>query len=88
MATVLENNTLHLLLVLLPFALIAAPLNWPPVVQFILSFLSIIPLSSLIDYTTEDLSLKLGQTLGELTSAAFENAVEIAVSKSPTSFQS
>ncbi len=46
---------------------------------FILNFLAIIPLASLLSFATEELSVKLGQTLGGLLNASFGNAVELIV---------
>jgi len=78
---VLGTSSLHLLLPLLPFALLARLLGWPPIVQFVLGFLSIIPLCSIIELAMEEMSMKIGQTLGGLLSATFGNTVEIVVSK-------
>ncbi|EIN03755.1 calcium/proton exchanger [Punctularia strigosozonata HHB-11173 SS5] len=46
---------------------------------FIFSFLAIIPLASLMGFATEDLSLRVGQTLAGLLNATLGNAVELIV---------
>jgi Ca2+:H+ antiporter len=75
----LKSSPVHLLLVVLPFCLFATLLRWPPIVQFVLSFVSIISLSSLNLFVLDDLSMRLGQTVGGLANAAFGNTIEIAV---------
>jgi hypothetical protein len=75
----LKSSPVHLLLVALPFCLLATLLHWPPIVQFILSFVSIISLSSLNMFVLDDLSMCLGQTVGGLANATFGNTIEIAV---------
>jgi len=55
-------------------------LNWSPVLQFVLNFVAIIPLASLLAFATEELAVPLGQTLGGLLNATFGNAVELIVS--------
>ncbi|KAG1855923.1 Sodium/calcium exchanger protein-domain-containing protein [Suillus subluteus] len=47
---------------------------------FVLSFLAIIPLDKLRAYTTDDLSIRVGQTLAGLLNATLENVVELIVS--------
>ncbi|KAI0316563.1 calcium/proton exchanger [Amylostereum chailletii] len=46
---------------------------------FVFSFLAIIPLASLLAFATEELSLRLGQTLAGLLNATLGNAVELIV---------
>ncbi|CAJ0835405.1 1659_t:CDS:2, partial [Entrophospora sp. SA101] len=47
---------------------------------FTFNFLAIIPLSKLLGFATEDISLRVGQTLGGLLNATFGNAVELIIS--------
>ncbi|KAG1854463.1 Sodium/calcium exchanger protein-domain-containing protein [Suillus subalutaceus] len=47
---------------------------------FVLSFLAIIPLDKLRAYATDDLSIRVGQTLAGLLNATLENVVELIVS--------
>ena len=75
----LASNPVNVLLVFVPLGIIAGALHWNATVIFILNFLAIIPLASLLSFATEELSAKLGQTLGGLLNATFGNAVELIV---------
>ena len=77
---VLASNIVNVLLVFVPLGIIAGEVGWSPTVVFILNFLAIIPLASLLSFATEELATKLGQTLGGLLNASFGNAVELIVS--------
>lgn len=74
------SNYVNFLLVFVPLGIIAGAAHWSPTAVFILNFLAIIPLASLLSFATEELSVKLGQTLGGLLNATFGNAVELIVS--------
>ena len=76
----LKSNPVNFLLVFVPLGIISGAIRWNPTVVFILNFLAIIPLASLLSFATEELSVKLGQTLGGLLNATFGNAVELIVS--------
>ncbi|KAF2737082.1 vacuolar calcium ion transporter-like protein /H(+) exchanger [Polyplosphaeria fusca] len=76
----LTSNYVNVLLIVVPFGIIAGALGWNPSVVFVLNFISIIPLAALLSFATEELSAKLGQTLGGLMNATFGNAVELIVS--------
>lgn len=80
---VLVSNYVNILLVFVPLGIIAGALGWSPTAVFILNFLAIIPLAGLLSFATEELSVKLGQTLGGLLNASFGNAVELIVSSLP-----
>ena len=75
----LASNYVNFLLVFVPLGIIAGILQWNSTAIFILNFLAIIPLASLLSFATEELSAKLGQTLGGLLNATFGNAVELIV---------
>ncbi|KAF1992041.1 Calcium/proton exchanger [Aulographum hederae CBS 113979] len=77
---VLKSNYVNVLLVFVPLGIIAGALDWNPTAVFILNFLAIVPLAALLSFATEELSVKLGQTLGGLMNASFGNAVELIVS--------
>jgi Ca2+:H+ antiporter len=77
---VLKSNYVNVLLVFVPLGIIAGATHWDPTAVFILNFLAIIPLAALLAFATEELSVKLGQTLGGLMNATFGNAVELIVS--------
>ena len=77
----LASNPVNVLLVFVPLGIIAGALHWNPTWVFVLNFLAIMPLASLLSFATEELSVKLGQTLGGLLNATFGNAVELIVSR-------
>lgn len=80
----LASNYVNVLLVFVPLGIIAGALHWNPTVVFILNFLAIMPLASLLSFATEELSVKLGETIGGLMNATFGNAVELIVSTTYT----
>ena len=75
----LASNYVNVFLVFVPLGIISGAVGWSPTAIFILNFLAIIPLASLLSFATEELSVKLGQTLGGLMNATFGNAVELIV---------
>ncbi len=75
----LTSNPVNVLLVFVPLGIISGAVGWSPTATFVLNFLAIIPLASLLSFATEELSVKLGQTLGGLLNATFGNAVELIV---------
>ncbi|KIW16188.1 calcium/proton exchanger [Exophiala spinifera] len=77
---VLKTNYVNVLLVFVPLGIIAGLTDWSPVSQFVLNFIAIIPLASLLAFATEELAIPLGQTIGGLLNATFGNAVELIVS--------
>ena len=77
---VLKINPVNLLLVFVPLGIIAGNVDsWSSEVVFVLNFLAIIPLAALLSFATEEISAKVGQTLGGLLNATFGNAVELIV---------
>lgn len=48
-------------------------------VVFIMTFIAIIPLAGLLGFATEEVSLRLGQTLGGLVNATLGNTVELII---------
>lgn len=75
----LGSNYVNVFLVFVPLGIISGICKWDQTTVFILNFLAIIPLASLLSFATEELSAKLGQTLGGLLNATFGNAVELIV---------
>ncbi|KAH8635897.1 vacuolar calcium ion transporter /H(+) exchanger [Alternaria alternata] len=75
----LASNYVNVFLIFVPLGIIAGALHWNPTVVFVLNFIAIIPLAALLSFATEELSAKLGQTLGGLMNATFGNAVELIV---------
>ncbi|KAK3202561.1 hypothetical protein GRF29_154g48881, partial [Pseudopithomyces chartarum] len=47
---------------------------------FLINFIAIIPLAAMLSNATEELALRVGETLGGLLNASFGNAVELIVS--------
>ena len=76
---VLKSNYVNVLLVFVPLGIISGAMGWNPTAVFIMNFLAIVPLAALLSFATEELSVKLGQTLGGLLNATFGNAVELIV---------
>ena len=75
----LTRNPVNVLLVFVPIGIAFGATHGNPTAVFCLNFLAIIPLASLLSFATEELSVKLGQTLGGLMNATFGNAVELIV---------
>lgn len=76
---VLKMNPVNLLLIFVPLGIIAGIAGWNPTAIFLLNFFAIVPLAALLSFATEELSAKLGQTIGGLLNATFGNAVELIV---------
>ncbi|KAJ4346055.1 hypothetical protein N0V95_005730 [Ascochyta clinopodiicola] len=71
---------INVLLVFVPvgFAVFYAGLG--PVPVFIINFIAIIPLAAMLSNATEELAIRVGETMGGLLNATFGNAVELIVS--------
>ncbi|SPO04939.1 related to calcium/proton exchanger [Cephalotrichum gorgonifer] len=76
----LLSNYVNFLLVVVPFGILAGELKWDPTSVFVLNFFAIIPLAAVLSFATEEISMKLGETMGGLLNATFGNAVELIVS--------
>ncbi|KAK5745517.1 Vacuolar calcium ion transporter [Elasticomyces elasticus] len=76
----LASNYVNVLLVFVPVGIIMGALDLNPTAVFCVNFVAIIPLAALLSFATEELSVKLGQTIGGLMNATFGNAVELIVS--------
>jgi len=74
------SNYVNILLPFVPLGIIAGAGSWDPTTVFILNFFAIIPLAAGLSFVTEEISTKLGKTLGALLNATFGNAVELIVS--------
>jgi Ca2+:H+ antiporter len=77
---VLASNYVNVLLVFVPAGIVIGAMGLNPTAVFIVNFLAIVPLAALLSFATEELSVKLGQTIGGLMNATFGNAVELIVS--------
>ena len=80
---ILKSNYVNILLVFVPLGIVAGALGWNPSAVFMLNFLAIIPLASLLAFATEELAVPLGQTIGGLMNATFGNAGELIVGSPP-----
>jgi Ca2+:H+ antiporter len=76
---VLASNYVNVLLVFVPVGIALGALGMNPTAVFVVNFLAIVPLAALLSFATEELSVKLGQTIGGLMNATFGNAVELIV---------
>ncbi|GAA6060974.1 hypothetical protein JCM10212_006556 [Sporobolomyces blumeae] len=70
---------INLALIAVPLSFVSHFAKWGSTADFIISFIAIIPLASLLGDATEQCSLRLGQTVGGLLNATFGNAVELIV---------
>ncbi|GAA5875247.1 hypothetical protein JCM16303_000554, partial [Sporobolomyces ruberrimus] len=75
----LFGGWINIALVAVPLSFISHFAKWGSTADFIISFIAIVPLASLLGEATEQCSLKLGQTVGGLLNATFGNAVELIV---------
>lgn len=75
----LLSNYVNVLLVFVPLGIISGVAGWNPTTVFILNFFAIVPLASVLSFATEEISMKLGETMGGLLNATFGNAVELIV---------
>ncbi|KAI0086217.1 Sodium/calcium exchanger protein-domain-containing protein [Irpex rosettiformis] len=73
------GSWLNILLIAVPLSAVAHYSNWDAGLRFSFSFIAIMPLAALLGTATDQLSMKLGQTLSGLLNASFGNAVEIIV---------
>ncbi|KEZ40336.1 hypothetical protein SAPIO_CDS8178 [Scedosporium apiospermum] len=76
----LMSNYVNFLLLIIPVAIVGGELGWDPTTVFILNFFAIIPLAAVLSFATEEIAMRLGETLGGLLNATFGNAVELIVS--------
>lgn len=76
----LLSRPLHLLLIVIPFAMASVYLGWSDEAVFTLNFFAILPLAAVLGFVTEELANNVGDTLGGLLNATFGNAVEMIFS--------
>lgn len=65
------NSWLNLLLIAAPIGIATYFMNVSAVAVFIINFIAIIPLAALLSHATEEIALRVGQTLGGLLNATF-----------------
>ena len=77
---ILFSNYVNVLLVFVPLGIVSGALGWTASLTFVFNFLAIMGLASLLSFATEELSKKVGHTVGGLLNASFGNATELIVS--------
>lgn len=77
---VLFGAWINVLLVMVPVGFAVYYARLAPVPVFIINFVAIIPLAAMLSTATEELAIRVGETLGGLLNATFGNAVELIVS--------
>ena len=77
---ILFSNYVNVMLIFLPLGIVSGELGWTPSWTFVFNFFAIMALASLLSFATEELSKKVGHTLGGLLNASFGNAAELIVS--------
>jgi Ca2+:H+ antiporter len=76
---ILCSSYINLLLIFLPFALISGARESSATVVFTTNFLALMALASLLSFSTERLSKKIGQGIGGLLNVTFGNVTELIV---------
>ncbi len=74
-----KSFILYLLLIFAPISFFLDQFNSNPILLFIVSILSLIPLAKLIGDSTEHLASHYGSTVGSLLNVTFGNAAEIII---------
>lgn len=74
------NSWINILLIAAPVGIALEVSKQNDVAIFVVNFIAIIPLAALLSYATEEIALRVGETLGGLLNASFGNAVEVIVS--------
>lgn len=78
--SIVTSSWLNLLLVCIPVSWALHFTKQEDTIIFVFSFLAIIPLAKLLAFATDELSMRVGQTLAGLLNATLGNAVELIVS--------
>ncbi|KAI4669308.1 uncharacterized protein J4E79_001351 [Alternaria viburni] len=77
---VLFGAWINVLLIFVPIGFAVRYAHLKPVPVFVINFIAIIPLAAMLSNATEELAIRVGETLGGLLNATFGNAVELIVS--------
>jgi Ca2+:H+ antiporter len=77
---VLFGAWINVLLIMVPVGFAVNYAHIGPVPVFVINFVAIIPLAAMLSSATEELAIRVGETLGGLLNATFGNAVELIVS--------
>ncbi|KAL9085847.1 MAG: hypothetical protein Q9159_004512, partial [Coniocarpon cinnabarinum] len=70
----------NILLICVPVGIAIANVDGiSPLAVFLVNFLAIVPLAGTLSYATEEIAMRVGETLGGLLNASFGNATELIV---------
>ena len=69
----------NLLLICVPVGIALNYVGVNPLAVFVVNFLAIVPLAGLLSFATEEIAMRVGETLGGLLNASFGNATELIV---------
>jgi Ca2+:H+ antiporter len=73
------NSWINILILAAPVGIALNYTNVSGIVVFAVNFIAIIPLAAMLSFATEEIALRVGETLGGLLNASFGNAVELIV---------
>jgi Ca2+:H+ antiporter len=65
------NSWINVLLLAAPVGIAIHFVNINPMAVFVVNFIAIIPLAALLSYATEEIAIRVGETLGGLLNATF-----------------
>jgi Ca2+:H+ antiporter len=74
------NSWVNILLIAAPVGIALHFVNANPVAIFVVNFIAIVPLAALLSFGTEEISLRVGETLGGLLNASFGFVVQVRIS--------
>jgi Ca2+:H+ antiporter len=74
------GSWINILLLAAPVGIALGASHQNFIAVFVVNFIAIVPLAALLSYATEEIALRVGETLGGLLNATFGNAVEVIVS--------
>lgn len=77
---IIFSSAINILLAFVFIGLICGKLQLDPILVFATNFLAIIPLASVLAFSTDEIADKAGSTIGGLLNASFGNAVEVIIS--------
>jgi Ca2+:H+ antiporter len=67
----LFNSWINVLLVAAPVGIALGAMKMNDIAVFVINFIAIIPLAALLSYATEEIAIRVGETLGGLLNASF-----------------
>ncbi|XTI96172.1 calcium/proton exchanger [Cenococcum geophilum] len=73
-------DLINILLLAIPVSFVVNYLHVNGITIFIVNFITIIPLTVMLNYTTKEIALRASNILGSLLNATFRNAVKLIIS--------